>query len=383
MTDVVRAAHALVAAFGHLRDPQSRLGAKVRNDLLGSTGLTPAMIDWGLQTSLPTSASEILNAVANAPPRRDDAPHRVAVILAGNVFTASIRALAWPLLLGAKVTAKASSHDDVLPRALLDALLHVDPVVAETLTISTFDRSHAMALQTLLTDCDVVSVYGSDETVEAVRRASPPQVTLVAHGHGVSAIVIPRAALDDTTAAQAWAERAALDVAAYDQRGCLSPHTVWVEAGSVPAPQFATMLADALNAMEAKLPRGRLPEDVAAAQAQWRGVAIACGELLEGRTFGVAIDDGSSAAPLQRVGPGYRNVSVRSCIDIHAMWSALAPLGVHLKALGVAGDERAITNVASFQPTLLRPHLTPVGTMQTPAFGAPADGEAPWFGLRG
>ena len=51
----------------------------------------------------------------------------LSVVLAGNLFTATVRAVFVPLLLGIPVTVKASSRETLFPRMLRDALLHEDP----------------------------------------------------------------------------------------------------------------------------------------------------------------------------------------------------------------------------------------------------------------
>jgi len=371
---------ALQAAFDQLRNRDTPFGTQLRTQLAESSGLSGAMIEWALDTSLPTSVSVLRDALAKAPDANNATAPRLSVILAGNVFTACIRALGWPLLLGAQVTVKASSHDDVLPRALLHALRDCDPELAQQLHVTTFDRADQSALRQLLMSSDAVSVHGSDATIESVKLACGAALKVIAHGHGVGAMLVTRSALSDATTARTWAQRAALDVAAYDQRGCLSPHVIWVATGAVvPACDFGLALASALADIEASLPRGTLPRDAAAAQTLWRGVKAACGELLEGPTFAVALDPIENG---EAIGPGYRNVTVREWDDEAALWSALTPLGDHLKVIGVAGDDAEIARAAASIPPTLRPHVTRGGQMQTPAFDSPTDGEPPWFALR-
>src|SRR5205085_413463 len=55
------------------------------------------------------------------------------------------------------------------------------------------------------------------------------------------------------------ARRAALDVAMYDQQGCLSPHLFYVETGgAVSARNFAGLLANELETLSIKIPRGKI-----------------------------------------------------------------------------------------------------------------------------
>lgn len=377
MLDDAHITRALLDAFTRLRDPHSEFGIRLRQQLAASTGLSLAMIEWGLDTSLPSNVDVMRDALRQAPAERS--PVHCAVVLSGNVFTACIRALGWPLLLGANVSVKASSHDDVLPRALLHALTEADAAVARRLQVATFDRSDRASLGSLLTGADVVSVYGSDATIDAIAEACSADQRLVAHGHGLGAAYVPKISLH-TDAMKTWTQRIARDVAAYDQRGCLSPQVVWIEtANANVVGEFAEHLARALAEIEQQLPRGPLPEAVAIAQQQWRGTRASCGELLEGAHYAVAFQDDALDA---FTGPGYRNISVRACADDEALWSHLLPLGEHLKVLGVALDMDQRIDLAARVPRGLRPHVVTAGEMQMPPFDAPQDAEAPWFGLR-
>jgi len=80
---------------------------------------------------------------------------------------------------------------------------------------------------------------------------------------------VTREALDEN--AEAVVQKAAADVTAWNQRGCLSPHVIYVEdAGKVAAEAFAARLADELDAMEKTFPRGPLKTSDAAAIAARR-----------------------------------------------------------------------------------------------------------------
>lgn len=371
---------ALHAAFSLLADSDSALATSVRSQLSTSTGLSLPMIEWGLRTSLPTDQNALAQALSQGPHVSD---RRVAVILSGNLFTACIRALGWPLLLGASVTAKAASHDDVLPRALHQALKQVSPEVASRLNVKTFDRHDQASLRALVNDCDVVSAYGSDATLDAIHTALRPGVPLIRHGHGVGVLYVAANALESEVRARHWAERAALDIAAYDQRGCLSPHVVFVqEGGGLTTQQFADALVTALTHIEGTLPRGTLSEHDLIAQSQWRGLMASCADLVDATSFAVAQLDSFPTAPIPSfTGPGYRNVCIARSSDVPALMQQLAALGEHLKCIGVAGDADEQIAINHALPTTLRPVVCAAGKMQTPAFDSPADGEPPWFGF--
>ena len=377
-------ASALGRAALDVADRHSAAGREARALLGQSTGLTPPMIDWALDHQIAIASPEALGRLAasltSPRPGAVAARARLAVtVLAGNVFTAAFRAVALPLLARVPVVAKASSRDDIFPRLLHAALGRADAEVAASYDVVTFEGGAEPFEDALFAQADVVAAYGSDTTLGDIRARLPATTTFVPHGHGIGAVYVPAGALVMTSDAEALVDRIALDVAAFDQRGCLSPHAVWVErGGAIGGRDLAALLADrGLDRRAAELPRGSLPTEVGAAQLQWRGVAAARGELFERDGYAVSWE-GDSAL---RLSPGWRNVSVLECGGPADLGRRLAPLGVHLKALGVAGDPDHRRAAAESLPPPLAPRISPPGEMQTPPIDALADATSPWSGL--
>ena len=113
----------------------------------------------------------------------------------------------------------------------------------------------------MLARADLVVVYGGGDTVEAVRACLPETTPLVAYSHRVGVALVGRAALTEARADRT-AMAAARAIAAFDQRGCVSPHLLWVEEGGVrTAAEWAGRLAAAMAAVERDLPAGPVPSD--------------------------------------------------------------------------------------------------------------------------
>ena len=122
----------------------------------------------------------------------------------------------------------------------------------------------------MFAEADCVTATGSDETLAALRQRVPLRTRFLGYGHRVSFGYITHAAWSNYSAKKIVA-RAASDVVAWNQLGCLSPHVIYVEhGGSNSAEQFAEMLAEELARREALEPRGPLPVEVAAAIASRR-----------------------------------------------------------------------------------------------------------------
>jgi len=331
------------------------------------------MVVWALRTTLETVDTTTLQALeASARLAGGTRLPWLPLVLAGNLFTASVRGVFVPLLLGIPVIAKASSREIRFPTLLRNALRATNHELASAFDVVSFRGGDVELERSMIGDASSIAVYGSDETVvEIARRHSEARV--ISHGHGLSLGYCSRSSIEDDATFSA----VALDVCAYDQRGCLSPQAIYVEGDEADAAVFAKRLSTSLARMSAKLPRGPLPLDVGAAQAQWRGIAEVEGRLLRGSVFAVAVTDRSKL----RWSPGFRNVSVVPVESFREALETWSSLGSTLKCIGVDAHSLQATSDALLRSPSLDAYACTVGTMQTPPFDAPADGHPPWHGL--
>jgi hypothetical protein len=301
----------------------------------------------------------------------------LSVILAGTVFTAPVRGIVVPLLLGVPVLVKASSRERLFPTMLRDALRHGNPRLGGAMNLVVFPGGDAEREAALVELAESVAVYGSDQTIAAV-AARLRDTSLLAHGHGVSIAYCGRQALSDAHIERTIADLS-VDICAYDQRGCLSPQVVFVEERpDFSAHVFAERLAaKGLEPMSNALPRGPLPTSVGAAQAQWRGIAEIEGTLISGNAHAVAV---RPALPW-RWSPGYRNVTISPVRGLDAVMQALEPLGQSLKCVGADSATLGEIQARLTESGTLQAYACPLGKMQTPGLDAPADGRPIWHGL--
>ncbi|HEX5661228.1 MAG TPA: acyl-CoA reductase, partial [Polyangiales bacterium] len=362
----------LATAFAHIARADSELGREAVQVLAASSGLSEPMVRWAIDTTLGPLTFEALHALERAPTLAGCVRARpgklCAVVLAGNVVTGAARAIGYPLLFGWPVLAKASSGDDALARLMEAALAESDPELADAYRVVTYASQHEALTTLLLQQADAVIAYGSDQSVNTIRAQAGATASFVGHGHGLGVAFVGREA-DYEAAAHALA----LDVAAYDQRGCLSPHVAWVERDGA---DFASLVQRELAQLAVTLPRGRMPYDLAGAQLSWRGVGAMRGQLFEGDGYAVSFEQ---EGPI-RVSPGYRNLQVLAVDDASALPARLSPLGVHLKTIGVAGV-RDVTTFARSLPAGVAPRICELGEMQIPQPEALHDALPPWEGL--
>lgn len=350
-------AHGLAKAAASLSRPAGQLLSQLGH----SACLSEPMVRWALASTFEAFTEDALLALMRDAQRERAAS--VAAVLAGNVLTACARPMLLPLLAGVPVVAKASLRDDVLPHAIARALSAAHPILGSACAVVSFSHSDVARMGALLAPAACVQVLGSDEAVASVRARLRQEQVLLGRGHGLGLGLVRSAAPPSA------ARDVALDVAAYDQRGCLSPHAIVVEGDDAAAEAFAARLFEALCALEHQLPRGPMPSEAAAEQLQWRAVALARGTLHEGASCAVSCEHGHPLRP----SPGYRNVSVYTLGSLAALPERALPFSRFLKALGVAGPREGVPSLA--------PYPCRAGAMQTPPLSAALDGLRPLAGF--
>ena len=214
---------------------------------------------------------------------------------------------------------------------------------------------------------DVVIASGSDKSLAAIR----PQVRgkFIGYGHKVSFAVIAKEALSD---AGALAQKAAYDVALFDQQGCLSPQLTYVEEGGAVSPQaFASLLAEALAEWEHLLPRGNVSQEASVAirrvrdEAEWQALAgkdVVLHVSPNGTAWTVIYD----TDPTFVLVPLYRTIRVKPLSSITQLHELLTSWRPYLEAVGVAIDTTYHTQLAEILGQAGVSRICPIGTMQTP-----------------
>ncbi|MCB9707679.1 MAG: hypothetical protein H6714_02655 [Myxococcales bacterium] len=371
---------ALAATAALLSDPNSSWGRKARATLPSSTGLSAEMVDYGLEHAVRGSnvgslenlqrkmlpSSEQIRAVTG---------QLCLVIGAGNVFTAAWRAAVEPLLHGYATLLKVSSQDSIFPKLIHEVFMHVAPEIGRAFSIVEFKGGTLHIEQLLFDAADVVVAYGSDDTIASIQQRLPLNTRFIPHGHGVGAAYISSDYLATTRDLEAACGALALDIAAYDQRGCMSPAGVWVDSnGRFGAHDVATMLVThSMPMLSQALPRGSLDIHAATQELQWRGVAAVQGELTVGFDFSLChLDETVPWWPT----PGYRNVGIWDCKSLDHLSASLVPFGVHLKTLGIAGHADTRRQIASRLSFPLAPRICPIGNMQKPPIDSISDGHS-------
>jgi len=328
-------------------------GTRARRELvdrlLHTSGLSRPGIEWALEhcLELTPSEAELSALVQGVLPAR-----RAHVILPANVFVAAHRALALALSASPHVFVKPSRREPALVEAL---------------------HAQAPGLFELVSELEVepgdhVFAYGSDETVEELRRGLPEGAVLHAHGSGFGVAVVD---LESGTL-QASAQGIAEDTACFDQRGCLSPRFVLALGGGVgDVAAFAEQLARSMGHLERQLPLGSM-DAAELAEVTWHRQCAACfGRVIAAGSGAVSLRDADApriSNPLAEleVPPGGRHLELLAVRELEPALEALRPW---LTSIG-CGDDAL---VARLRPRFERARVVRVGQMQRPAFDGPVD----------
>lgn len=340
-------------------------------------GLESALRAWEPAHFVAAAERELACALPGADggaPSRSLAPFAWTAVLAGGTIPMpTLLTSLLPLVLGSPVLLRESSKDPVTGRILARSLAARDTDLArafEPIELSTEDGD---ALASLLSAPCVVAT-GGEETMRAISARLGADQRFVAYGHRVSLAVVGP---DATGELERIAGAIALDVARWDQTGCLSPIAVLlVGLGDEARRDVASAIARALDALSVTMPRGELPVAIRAlhgaerADARMRA-ASGRAQVFEGRDSLVVLEDDAELRP----SPLHRFLRVLPVASVDELRFALDALGAPLSNVAVTGfpsDRRS--ELAAELARRGASRITAPGLLQTPPVDWPRDG---------
>jgi Acyl-CoA reductase (LuxC) len=373
---LVRRARALAAAARRFVDPRDRLRQRALDNLPALTGFSPKMVEAALP--------RIFEAIAEAPlveiASRCAAPvaRIVGIVSAGNLPGVAVAKAALALTAGASCVVKTAAGEPLLMPLFAEALVEEAADVASALAVLWWAGGAAPCEGEFFRGIDSLIAYGSDAAIGALAAVAP--ATFVGHGHKLSIAV---ARLGGFAQSQSLASDAALDIALYDQLGCLSPQCIFTVGGD-PAERgrFLDALSAALADLDLRLPPGELSEASALAvhrlrdEYEWRAIG---GEEVSVRGVSgrwAVIDDPTEAF---RPSPLHRTIVVRRLETLAELRRALGGWLPRVESVGI-GPWPAPEAVAELE-ALGVPRIVSLGRMQSPDLGWRQGGTDPMAGI--
>ncbi len=328
-------------------------------------GFSPALLDESLDALLkpfhPAAFDKLAAKLAENP--ATDSP-LLGFIMPGNVIGAGLHEVCQALLGGAALVLKTSSDERRFFAAWVRTLREIDPQAGSRIVVLNWSRADIGPTAAMKRACDRVVAFGADESIAALGV----DADIIAFGSRASgALVAPDR--DQSATADAIAR----DIGLFEQRGCLSPHHVFVD-GSLggPARDFAAELAASLDRFALRFPP---PTDLslreaaairsARENARWRrlgggyDVAMWEGEGL-GRTV---IYDGAADF---HSSPGYRTAYVSPFRNLDDLRGRLEPAAGRLEAFAIADSSGRLADARAQLETIGVSYLAAPGEMQSP-----------------
>ena len=292
-------------------------------------------------------------------------PRLTVHVWSGNVPGLPAQSLVNALLVKSACLGKVASEEPLFASLLAESIAEVDQRLADCLAVVWWPGGEEELERAAFSRAEAVIAYGSELAMAAIRRRVPDRARLVEYGHKLSFGAVAREALA-SGAADETAQRAAYDVAKYDQQGCLSPHLLYVERGAATSPcDFAELLGRALAGWEDAVPRGRLTLEESASAAGLRQRY----ELRQAAGEPVAAIQGGAWAVLYDEDPAFqasclnRTVFVKPVDDLAALPALLAPVQRWLQTCGLAAPPERMEGLAGELGQLGIDRVCPLGRM--------------------
>ena len=174
-----------------------------------------------------------------------------------------------------------------------------------------WNRAGDRVLRPLLRALDHLTLYGSNETLANIEGElagmDDPSPRLIAFGHRSSLLWVDGPAVADASEGEmtALGEAIARDLAAWDQRGCMAPHTLWLVDGSqTDLSRLLHATGAAMEPLSLRWPAGAVSRETVEQSFLLGEQAAFAGQLIEGAEFRIMTGVDARA----RRGPGGRTL---------------------------------------------------------------------------
>lgn len=230
-------------------------------------------------------------------------------------------------------------------------------------------------LKQLFQQSDVISAWGGENAIQAIRELAPSHVKLVNWGHKVSFGYLAASQLNQKDSIQAFAK----DICRLDQQACSSPQTLLVEANPEQLLKIGHQLASAL-AQQSPLYPAEIPDLHASAEIStvmnlaYAEQALGLCQVIESEQhdWRIIVD----YRPGLKTSPLYRTIRL-SAICRDEIVQLLRPMKAWLQTCGLAANRQETIEISRqiFAAGVSR--ITRFGEMIDSYNGAPHDGVYP------
>jgi hypothetical protein len=284
------------------------------------------------------------------------------------------------LLVGSAQFVKCGRGASFIPRAFAHSIYEEEPKMGACFEIAEWAGGNAQFEEPLFAEASCVTAMGSDETIQSLRDKLPLSVKFLGYGHRLSFGYVAQEMLEGFLASET-VRNAALDVAAWDQRGCLSPHVFYVEKGGAIAPAvFARCLAEELEKLQKTQPRADLTPEESAVVATRRSLYELRAASDEGTRLWSSEDSTDwtvvfEADPQWQTSCANRFVYVKEVQNVEETRRHLEPIREFLSTAGIAAPDERVEELATAFARFGVTRVCPIGRMQSPPLSWRHDGQ--------
>ena len=293
-------------------------------------------------------------------------PRLTVHVFSGNIPGVSVSSLIRALAVKSASFGKAASGEPYMAACFARALSRVDPELAACIAVSYWPGGDAVLEAVAFGQAAAVVAYGDDASIADIRARVPAGVRFLRYPNRVGAALVARDSLNRVGVAD-LARRSALDVAMFNQQGCVSPHVMYIEEGGEVDPlEFARALGVELARLTTEMPRGAMTPGESArihdvrAQAEMRGATVLASEAGTDWTVVVERRGDFVASPLNRV------VQVCPVDDLSAALTALGAVGSRLQTVAVAAEPEKVRRLAESLGAIGATRIVPIGRAAWP-----------------
>lgn len=303
----------------------------------------------------------------------------VAHVSAGNVFIGAVDTLVQGIMTKNVNILKMSSIDTVFPIIFAKAVLEADPegIISKTFCLAPFSSGEEGVESVIKEQCDVVTVYGGKEAIEAYRKGLGLHTKILEYGPKYSCAIID----GEILARDGVSETASLmarDFTMWEQSACSSPHTVFVR-GEKEAFDFARELARQLESWAKTYPHGRIPMDEQVEITKSRELAKAY--EADGRASLMIPADGSQEWTVIyeknsdfRVSCHHRTAYVKPVARFDEAIATLKGYGKYIQSIAVLASTADTFSISEKLCAIGADRITEPGNMSRRKNGTPHDG---------
>lgn len=305
-------------------------------------------------------------------------PDLITHIWAGNVPALPLWSFISGLLVKAGNIGKVSSAEPLFAGWFANLMVEAEPRLADCFAVVWWKGGDEERELSVFGQSDVVVGYGGNKSLESLKSRIPITTRFMPFGHKISFGMVSCSSLDSRKAVQS-AHQAAIDVVRYDQQGCYSPQTFYVQNGGKVSPkEFAGFLAHELDNFAKRYPRRRLSMEESAAITSWRQKEeMSIFSQPNKEVLGNAANDWTVVYEEEitfRPSCLNRVVNVIAFDRIEDVIPVIAPHRAYLQTAGIASSPKELFQWGGLLGKIGVTRLTGLGTMTSPEAGWHHDG---------